>query len=110
MKRRLIIYGVIIAAVALVWFIPDFSNTRTERYNDAREAAHRELETINSLLIERIVIERGDRLEPKLAAQVFAGKSNPAKAIADSVEAQAEIDGQLAAIDRQIEVHRASAK
>jgi hypothetical protein len=110
MKQRLIIYASILAVVALVWFIPELSNTQAERHDDARAAAHRELETIYSLLIERILIERGDRLEPKLAAHVSAGESNRAKAIADCAEAKAEIDQQLAAIDRQIDARRAIAK
>jgi hypothetical protein len=110
MKRRLIICAGILAVAALVWFLPDLSNTRAERYNDARAAAQREFETVGQLYAERALIERGDRLEPKLAAQVFAAKSDRTKAIADSAEAQAEIDQQLAAIDQQIEAHRASAK
>jgi hypothetical protein len=64
MKRRLIICASVLAVIAVVWFIPELSNTRMERYNDARAVAERELETIGSLVTERVLIERGDRLEP----------------------------------------------
>jgi hypothetical protein len=121
MKRRLIFYGVIVAVIALVQFRPILFKTRAERYIEASAAADREFETLNRLHFERAAIGRGERLEPKLAAQFFAAKSDRAKAMqADSLgmstvwqgrrvivdarlaEAQAEIDREIEAIDRQI--------
>jgi hypothetical protein len=122
MIRRLPIYAIILGTAALIQFRPfDFLKSRGERYFEASRAAEREIDAFNRLHFEKAAIQRGERLESKMAAQFYGARIAKALAaeatslgvcciwqcrtvLADAriAEAQELIDRQVVAIDVQI--------